>query len=347
MRKLASVREVKDLVPIEGADAIELALVDGWQCIVKKNEFRKGGLGIYFEIDAFLPLEGRFEFLRKSSYKKLPDGTEGFRLKTIKLRGQLSQGLILPLAKFPELEAPVVGDDVTNLLGIRKYEPPQAMDPASQIKGPFPDFIRKSEQERIQNLWDDYSVRFKSHAFEVSTKLDGMSCTVFTTSDHAGVCSRNYELHDNTSSIYWKLVHELELLEALHAAQASVALQMEVVGPGIQGNHDKFEKLDAYVYDVWECNQNRYLTSSERQAFLDKLNREGRLSRPLKHVPILDMIPVFQRFDSLESLLAYSEGPSVNPNRPREGIVCKSTEPVDGDIVSFKVLSNPYLLKHG
>jgi len=108
-RKLATIRKVNEIKPIEGADMIELAIVDGWQCVVKKGEFKPGDPGVYFEIDSYLPIEERYEFLRKSSYKKIPDQlqgqrAEGFRLKTVKLRGQISQGLMLPPGYFPRIK---------------------------------------------------------------------------------------------------------------------------------------------------------------------------------------------------------------------------------------------------
>jgi RNA ligase (TIGR02306 family) len=98
MRKLASIRRIKDINPIVGADKIELCTVDGWKVVVAKDVNHKiGDLVIYCEVDSFLPIREEFEFLRKSSYKKMADGSEGFRLRTIRLKGQISQGLILPL----------------------------------------------------------------------------------------------------------------------------------------------------------------------------------------------------------------------------------------------------------
>lgn len=98
-RKLASVRKISDLSPIEGADKIELATVGGWKVVVAKDVGHKvGDMVIYCEIDSFLPIKPEFEFLRKSSYKKMVDGREGFRLRTSKLKGQISNGLILPLS---------------------------------------------------------------------------------------------------------------------------------------------------------------------------------------------------------------------------------------------------------
>lgn len=97
-RKLASIRRISDIQPIEGADMIELAIVDGWKVVVAKNVGHKvGDMVVYCEIDSFLPIREEFEFLRKSSFKKMGD-QEGFRLRTSKLRGQISNGLILPLS---------------------------------------------------------------------------------------------------------------------------------------------------------------------------------------------------------------------------------------------------------
>jgi RNA ligase (TIGR02306 family) len=128
-RKLASIQEIIDLNPIDGADMIEVATVKGWKLVTKKGEYNVGDKAIYCEIDSYLPVTDEFEFLRKTSFKKMGD-LEGFRLKTIKLRGQVSQGLLLPVDillnklatdRYNQLN---IGDDVSELLGIIKYEPP-------------------------------------------------------------------------------------------------------------------------------------------------------------------------------------------------------------------------------
>jgi RNA ligase (TIGR02306 family) len=149
-RKLASIRIISDLRPIEGADKIELAIVDGWKVVVAKDVGHKvGDKVIYCEIDSFLPIKPEFEFLRKSSYKKMADGSEGFRLRTVKLRGQVSQGLILPLSliNYTNLDFKV-GMDVTMMLGINKYEPPIPAELAGKVKGLFPSFIPKTDEVR-------------------------------------------------------------------------------------------------------------------------------------------------------------------------------------------------------
>ena len=183
---------------------MRLAIVDGWKVVVAKNVGHKvGDLVVYCEIDSFLPIKEEFEFLRKSSYKKMGD-QEGFRLKTIKLRGQVSQGLILPLnvlktteiiqtkitkqvwgnqiELFAEDGTPMVdiGDDVTEVLGIVKYEPPIPAELAGKVKGLFPSFLRKTDEERVQNLALEYETyKNSNHQFYVTEKLDGSSATFY------------------------------------------------------------------------------------------------------------------------------------------------------------------------
>ncbi len=101
-RKLASVVKIVDIQPIKDADAIVVASVKGWKVVVKKGEFNVGDLAVYYEIDSFLPVRPQFEFLRKSSFKRM-GSSEGFRLKTIKLRGQISNGLLMPLSSLESL----------------------------------------------------------------------------------------------------------------------------------------------------------------------------------------------------------------------------------------------------
>jgi RNA ligase (TIGR02306 family) len=176
-RKLVTLRRVRELKPIPDADRIELALVDGWQCVVGKGDFQSDDVGVFFEIDSLLPVESRFEFLRKSYFKKLPD-REGFRLRTVKLRGQLSQGLLMPLKIFPEIEGKGVGDDVTEVLGVIKYEPLIPAHLAGTVKGSFPSFVAKSDEERLQNLPGLFET-CRGLEFEATVKMDGSSMTAY------------------------------------------------------------------------------------------------------------------------------------------------------------------------
>ena len=217
-RKLATIREITDIRAIDGADMIELATVGGWNVVVAKNVGHKiGDKVVYCEIDSFLPIKEEFEFLRKSSYKKMGD-QEGFRLKTIKLRGQVSQGLILPISVVPIAQFATghnlpEGLDVTEMLGIVKYEPPIPAELSGKVKGGFPSFLRKTDEERIQNLVKEYE-EYKltsQHQFYMTEKLDGSSATFYMNDGVFGVCSRNLELLETEGNTFWKVARELDL----------------------------------------------------------------------------------------------------------------------------------------
>jgi len=229
MRKLATIRTVHETRAIEGADLIELALVDGWKCVTKKGEFAVGDAVIYCEIDSFLPVQDEFEFLRKSSLKVM-DGREGFRLRTVKLRGQISQGLLLNPVFLGRRVA--IGEDVTEELGIVKYEPPIPACLGGEVIGGFPAFIAKTDEERIQNLADEFD-SYRGKAFYVSEKLDGTSFTAFVHEGSFGVCGRNWQLAENASNSQWRVARELNLRARMETFGRSLAIQGELVGPGI------------------------------------------------------------------------------------------------------------------
>jgi RNA ligase (TIGR02306 family) len=227
-RKLASIRKISDIQPIEGADMIELVIVDGWKVVVAKNVGHKvGDLVIYCEIDSFLPIREEFEFLRKSSYKKMVDGTEGFRLRTIRLKNQVSQGLVLPISVLNPTDTniyvePFEGLDVTEMLEIVKYEPPIPAELAGKVKGLFPSFLRKTDEERIQNLTLEYEGwKNSDKRFYVTEKLDGSSATFYFKDGVFGVCSRNLELLETEGNTFWKVARQLKLEEWLSSQETN------------------------------------------------------------------------------------------------------------------------------
>lgn len=183
-RKLATIQRIKQLVPIAGADRIELAIINGWQVVVKKGDHKEGELIVYLEIDSFVP-STIAPFLTKEGYPpSVYEGVQGERLKTIKLRKQLSQGLVLPLSAIPKAEVYVgiEGEDLTDALGVLKWEkaekPVPGRNPGSSIAKRFPAFIPKTDQERIQN-YGAMVERALDEEFEVTMKKDGSSMTVF------------------------------------------------------------------------------------------------------------------------------------------------------------------------
>jgi len=237
-RKLASIQVIADIRPIEGADAIEVARINNWDVVVAKNVGHKvGDYVVYCEIDSFLPVREEFEFLRKSSFKRMGD-QEGFRLKTIRLRGQVSQGLILPISIFGDFGwTAYEGLDVTERLGIVKYEPPIPAELAGKVRGNFPGFLRKTDEERVQNLTKDYAKWVEEGLdFYVTEKLDGSSATFYLNGDVFGVCSRNLDLEETEGNTFWKVARELKLEEKLRENGQNLAIQGELIGEGIQGN---------------------------------------------------------------------------------------------------------------
>lgn len=346
-RKLATIRKVSEIKPIEGADMIELAIVDGWQCVVKKDQFKPGDPGIYFEIDSYLPIEERYEFLRKSSYKKLPDQLqdhrgEGFRLKTVKLRGQISQGLLMPLDHFPEIKSPLPGSDITKLLNIELYEPPIPASLMGQVRGKIPGFVKKTDEERIQNL-PEYFTNYKDVPFECTEKIDGASMTIYFTGDDQGVCSRNLNLLEDDVNTMWKITRELELFKLLKEFNKNIALQGEIAGEGIQKNPLKIKGQHLFLFNIWDIEKRQHLRREERmEAF-----RFFEERTPIEHVPLIAPdIKIFEKYKTMEEILDYAVGPSlVNEDCQREGIVLKSLEYIGVEIISFKVISNKYLLK--
>lgn len=380
-RKLASIQRIREIRPIEGADAIELAIINSWQVVVAKNVGHKvGDLVVYCEIDSYLPIREEFEFLRKSSYKKMSDGSEGFRLKTIKLRGQVSQGLLMPLSVFegyeyrvsenllnenPALEpnrtviSPadmielVEGTDVTEVLGIVKYEPPVPAELAGKVKGYFPSFLRKTDEERVQNLTEEYEnwKLTSAHQFYITEKLDGSSATFYVKDGEFGVCSRNLELAEpeefvpgmvmcedgierpKQENTFWKVAREIDIKKKLLALDRNICLQGELIGEGVQKNPYKLKGQTVRFYNAFDIDKQERLNVRDFVTIIELLGYET--------VPIISH--AFLLPDSIEELLKQAEGKSVlNKDTEREGLVIRSYDTK----ISFKAISNKFLLKN-
>lgn len=337
-RKLASIRIIKEIKPIEGADVIELAIVDGWQVVIAKNVgYKVGDYVVYCEIDSFLPVREELEFLRKSSFKKVGD-QEGFHLKTIKLRGQISQGLILPMNIFGEFGwTAYEGLDVTRKLGIVKYEPPIPAELAGKVKGGFPSFIPKTDEERVQNLTKEYE-EWKcqaKHQFYVTEKLDGSSATYFIKDGEFGVCSRNLELLETEGNTFWKVARELDLENKMKSLGKNISLQGELIGEGIQGNRYKIKGQTVRFFTGFNIDKRQRIPFTEMVVMLMEMG--------LETVPVLNQEFGFVLPDTVEGMIKYAEGKSqLNSNTEREGVVIRS---MDGTI-SFKAISNSFLLKN-
>ena len=365
MRKLASIQKITKVSPIEGCDFIELATVLGWQVIIKKGELTEGGYCLFFEIDSFLPMEPRYEFLKKTTKF---NGTEGYRIRTLKMKKVLSQGLALPLSMFPELTVDIQ-EDLSETLGVIKYDLEQFCGVNNTCKsekpGKFPSFIPKTDQPRIQNLPHLFTTN-KEDTFEETLKLDGSSMTCYKLSSNTtllqkflalfgikapttkfGVCSRNVDLkrtantvmtfnNEGKESVYdqsdfWATAIKLDLANRV---PVGYAIQGELIGPKIQANHEKVTELQYYVFDVFNISEQCYLLPQERRDFCRTLG--------IPHVPVMNVEATPLQL-TLDQLLQHVDTESMNPKTVSEGRVYKSnTNP----LLSFKVINNRYLLKH-
>ncbi|MBW8683611.1 RNA ligase (ATP) [Chitinophaga rhizophila] len=330
-RKLVSPVVIDDVQPIEGADLIEVATVKGWKLVTKKGEFKTGDHAVYCEIDSFLPVKEEFEFLRKSSYRKMGE-QEGFRLKTMKMRGQISQGLLLPIGLLDGYTYQL-GEDVSARLGVIKYEPPIPAALGGIAKGLFPSFMPKTDEERIQNLSADYE-QFRHHTFYVTEKLDGSSVTFYFNEGNFGVCSRNLDLEESAENSFWKVAIKEQIAEKLAATGKNLAIQGELIGEGVQGNPYGLRGQTVKFFNAYDIDERMYFGLNEFKAMIASLG--------LQTVPILDLNYTLPA--SLDELLTIADGASVlspqGKSVEREGLVIRSTDRK----ISFKVISNKFLL---
>jgi len=369
MRHLATIRKIKEIYPIPNADKIEVAVIDGWQCVVSKDDnFKVGDLVVYIEIDSILPAIPEFAFMEKRKY----------RVKTIKLRGQVSQGLALPLSIldiFPEkkMVAPNEGADVTEFLGIKKFDPEAAREkvwwqklaiqnkvvfpwwlkPFKRFKfirnwwikkhravDDFPDFIKKTDEERIQNMPILFE-QLKKHGtvLTVTEKLDGTSATYFLNGDKFGVCSRNKWLLKEDDSPYWHVARNYRIEDFLRGLRYSFAnkpkllvIQGEIIGHGIQGN--KYHRSDLALYAF------NFIIDGKRVNYNDMC--EYLECSAISPVPDLGFI-IIQPDWEIKDIVECSKGVSKfrNEKEQREGIVCRN----ELEHASFKVINPDFLLK--
>jgi RNA ligase (TIGR02306 family) len=352
MRKLASIQTVNAVEPIPNADAIERLRILGWWVVGKKGEFTPGDKVVYCEIDSLLPERPEFEFLRVSSFKPAQtDPTSGatvlpagFRIKTVKLRGQVSQGICFPLNILPSGVATDEGADVTQAIGVHKWEPPLPIGMGGRVKGQFPGFLPKTDEIRVQVL-ESVLERHRGKIFYVTEKLDGTSFTAFLREGEFGICGRNLWLDEtDESNVLVRVARTLRLEAALRAARErhglDLAIQAEVIGPGIQKNKYELPSVTLRVFNVLNVSTFRLLDYSAMRAMLGELG--------LDPVPQLGTIELNH---SVDELVAFAEGTSaLNSKVQREGVVLRSlSEEYDEDIggrLSLKAINPKFLLKY-
>lgn len=364
MRKLASVRLINALEAIEGADQIEKAIIDGWEVVVKKGEFKPSDKCVYIEIDSIVPSSNpKFEFLEPRRY----------RVRTIKLRKQVSQGIAFPLHELDLEDTLEEGTDLTERLGIQKYDPELKKEnlllaDSNKKKNPvhkfllryswyrklwtkqkgWPAWVAKTDEERIQNI-PSILRRYADAIFYETEKLDGQSATFFYKKVKGfaglpkwlfGVCSRNIWLKTKHTCNYWKIADQYDLEAKMKKLKKEIVIQGEIIGGGIQ--KDKYNlgegNLDFYVFNVYNIETDEWYGLNGTMAIASALG--------LKMVPVLSSQMLKNYGEDVKAIVEHVKGNSTLAKVKREGSVFRqlNTEQSKRGI-SFKAINPDFLLK--
>jgi len=356
MNNLATIQKILWKKDIEGADNIELVGVLGWQVVTKKNEYNIGDLCCYIQIDTVVPEKPEFEFLRERN----------FRVRTIKLRKQLSQGLIIPIPKGLILGIKE-GKDVTDIVGVKKYEKPDNNPQRYEkpripkvwykkwiylfkynilyktfpnlrpkTRSSFPtNLVSITDEERIQNI-PQVLESHKGKNFIVSYKLDGSSITIIHNKvlgkSNYRICSRRFELHDKENDWYkvFKSTqfdkHIQKLVQEFRTND--IIVQGEAIGK-FNGNHHNLKEDEIRLFNIYV--NGKRLNQKDFYSVCDNL-----------FIPVCPIFTGITLNHTMEEILKFSELPDIlNPKVPLEGLVWRCIE----DNLSFKVINNQYLLK--
>lgn len=340
-RVMARVVTIDNVERHPNADALDICTVGGWNIVTKIGEYKTGDLAVMCEIDSWVPHE-LAPFLSKGKEPREYRGVKGERLRTAKLRGVVSQGLLLPMDVL-NVEADGIiyetladdGCDVSEVLNIQKWEPEIPAQLAGQVRGNFPSQIPKTDQPRIQNLKKELSIaQHKGLQFVIEEKLEGSSLTMYLDlEDEFHVCSRNLDLKRDDANSFWRaaIKYDVENIMRQNNLQG-YAIQAELLGPGIQANIYQLNDVEFYVFDVYSVKQARYLYPAERRELIATLG--------LNQAPV---VCESTTLGTMEEIISLADSKSMLYNTLREGIVFKQ---LDGDM-TFKSISQQYLIKTG
>lgn len=376
---LASIQVINKIEAIEGADKIELAQVQSWKAVVQKGQYKEGDKVLFYEEGAILVPSPSLSFMMKQYYN---EQYEGIRIRTIKLRGVISQGLVMPIGSFDGLEE---GTDMTELLKVRKYDGPLRKNRNGEYvpivkKGNFPSFIVKTDEDKLQSNawlwhWED-----KPEKWNVTAKLDGMSLTAYAIYKEGeiktGLCSRNYELEreEHELSAWWIVWDKYRLEDVLKRCLLDylgpydeedcrirtreeieglgICIQGEVVGPKCNGNRMGLEENSLYVFNFKTIRegQNHYDLDGNLFCLFGQAFDELGVS-PFELVPVLGREV---ELTCLEDVMKYIG--ELNPNQVEgvkntsmEGVViraCDGGRGPKGQRLSFKCLNPDYQIKN-
>ncbi len=327
--KLASIQTISEIRPIEGADRIQAATVLGYQTVIKKGEFRPGDLCVWHEPDTVVAEKPEYEFLRK----------QGFRLKVSRFKGQVSQGLALPMSVLPAADYSL-GQDVTVETGIRKYEKPLSSTLVGVAKGAFPSWMPRTDEPNLRSFPAALD-EFIGRECVITRKVDGTSGTFYVRGGEFGVCTRNLELRDDPTSMFWRVAREQRVREALATLGGDYALQGEVYGEGIQGNHLGVKGVRLAAFNLFDITTHAYASHQALQQFCQTTG-----------LPMVQTVWRGEFRFMLAELVQLAGAQDYAPGRPAEGIVIRPvlearSKILESGRLSAKVISERYALKYG
>jgi len=349
MKNLATIQRIQNLQKHKNADSLELATILGWQVVVKKGEYVEGQLVVYVTIDTVLPERPDFEFLRNKN----------FRIKPIRLRGEESAGIAFPINIVPGFSGlnasgngfffnrkndagedhgiHEVGDDVTDLLDIKHYEKPIPAELAGQAHGGMPGFLIITDEDNLRTYPDAVPEMF-GRPYYITRKEDGSSGTFFIKNGEFGACSRRIHLKETEGNGFWRMARKYDLANVLKTAfpNMDIAIQGEVVGPGIQKNQLGLKEMEFRLFNVWDIGLRSYLDYSKLIEFTTNFG-----------IPMVPLVNEGSAFGyNLEELIKLANEQKYNTGGPAEGIVIRPKESFYSTVLkkawSGKVLNEKY-----
>lgn len=350
MSKIATIQKVKNVRKHPNADALDIVQVLGWQVITKRDEFKEDDFCVYVVIDSVLPDKPEFEFLRNKN----------FRIKPIRLRGMESAGICFPLSILPHYNPDNYGQkqftysnvdgnygatieeglDVTEIIGVKHYEKPVPAELAGQAYGAMPGFIIMTDELNLRS-YPDAIPELWSRPFYITRKDDGCSGTFFTKGEEFGVCSRKIHLKESETNGFWRMARKYDLKNAIQKAfgDKAIAIQGEVVGPGIQKNKLGLKELEFHIFNIFDIVNRTYLDYAQVVDFCKNSN-----------VPMVTLVTEGNSFGyNIEELVKLANEQTYPIGGPAEGIVIRPKESFRsvalGKFWSGKILNEAYAKK--
>lgn len=338
--KIATIEKIKDIKPHPNAELLELATVNGWQVVVKKETYRAGDWCIYVTIDSITADLPQYEFLRNKEFK----------IRTIKLRGEISQGILFPISLLSEFGYSIdlivdefsEGKEISNLIGVSHYEKPVPAQLAGDVVGYRPEWIKKTDEENIKSC-PEVLGELKGKPYVITAKMDGSSCTFFVKDGTFGVCSRSMNLKPSENNSFWRIAKEYDIENKIKSyfPNKNIAVQGELYGPGINKNRVGATKLKFAAFNLFDIDAQKYLSYPELNLFC-----------VMKQIPEVPLVETGIEFNyTLEKLQEIANFLKYETENIAEGIVIRPITEVESRVLkgrlSGKIISEAYELKYG